>query len=164
MISTTVQKTINEQINKELFSSYLYLSMAAWFENKNLSGFANWMHVQAGEEHEHAMKFFAHLVERGGKVELKALSAPQTDWKNVLEVVKQVQEHEAFITASINTIYDQAVAEKDYPVQMLLQWFVNEQVEEEKNASDLVYQVGMLENSNSGLIMLDRQLGKRKSD
>ena len=162
MISNTVQKAINEQINKELFSSYLYLSMSAYFESKNLPGFAGWMHVQAEEETKHAMKFFDHLVDRGGRVELKAIAAPQTDWKSVLEVVKQVQEHEAFVTASINALYDLALSEKDYPAQVLLQWFVNEQVEEEKNAGDLVHQVSMLENSNSGLIMLDHQLGKRK--
>ena len=162
MISNSLQKNINEQINKELYSAYLYLSMSAYFENKNLPGFAKWMHVQAEEEYGHAMKFFDHLVDRGGKVELKAIAGPQADWKSTLEVVKQVQEHEAFVTSSINALFDQAQTEKDYPAQVLLQWFVNEQVEEEKNAADLVHQVSMLENSNSGLIMLDHQLGKRK--
>ena len=164
MISTSMQKTMNEQINKELFSAYLYLSMAAWFENKNLSGFAKWMRVQAEEEYEHAMKFFGHIVDRGGKVELKAIAAPQVDWKSNLDVVKQVLEHEQFVTASINALYEQAVAEKDYPAQIMLQWFVTEQVEEEKNAGELVYQVGAVENKESALMMLDHQLGMRQAD
>ena len=164
MISNTVQKAINEQINKELFSAYLYLSMSAYFEDKNLPGFAGWMHVQAEEEYEHAMKFFKHLADRGGRVELKAIAAPQVEWKSNLEVVKQVLEHEQFVTASINTLYDLAVAEKDYPAQVLLQWFINEQVEEEKNAGELVHQVNAVGSSESGLLMLDHQLGKRKEN
>jgi len=164
MISTTLQKTLNEQINKELFSSYLYLSMSAYFENQNLPGFAKWMRVQAEEEYEHAMKFFAHIVDRGGKVELKAIAAPQVEWKSNLEVVKEVLKHEEFVTASINALYDQALAEKDYPAQIMLQWFVNEQVEEEKNAAELVHLVDVMGGSGSSLVMLDVQLGKRKGD
>lgn len=164
MISVSMQKTMNEQINKELFSSYLYLSMAAWFESKNLSGFAKWMQVQAEEEYEHAMKFFGHIVDRGGKVELKAIAAPQVDWKSNLDVVKQVLEHEQFVTASINALYEQALSEKDYPAQIMLQWFVTEQVEEEKNAGDLIYQVNAVENKESALMMLDHQLGMRQAD
>ncbi len=164
MISNALVKTINEQINKELFSAYLYLSMGAYFEGKNLPGFANWMKVQAGEEYGHAMKFFHHLVERGAKVELKAIAAPQVDWKSNLEVVKQVKEHEQFITASINALYEQALAEKDYPAQIMLQWFINEQVEEEKNAEDLIHQVGAVEGNALGLVMLDQYLGKRGAD
>jgi len=164
MISQSMQKTMNEQINKELFSAYLYLSMAAWFESKNLSGFAKWMRVQAEEEYEHAMKFFGHITDRGGKVELKAIAAPQVDWKSNLDVVKQVLEHEQFVTASINALYEQAVSEKDYPAQIMLQWFVTEQVEEEKNAGDLIYQVNAVENKESALMMLDHQLGMRQAD
>ena len=162
MISNSMQKAINEQINKELFSAYLYLSMSAYFENNNLSGFANWMRVQAEEEKGHAMKLYEHLVDRGGKVELAAIAAPQIDWKSNLEVVKQVQEHEEYVTASINSLYDLAVAEKDYPAQVLLQWFISEQVEEEKHASELVYQVELLETKGSALMMLDHVLSERK--
>ena len=164
MISTNLQKAINEQINKELYSSYLYLAMSAHLETQNLPGFAAWMKVQSQEEYEHAMKFYAHIVDRGGKVELKAIENPKTGWKTPLEIVKQVQEHEAFVTASINAIFDIAVAEKDYPAQGMLQWFVNEQVEEEKNAAELVHLVTAMGGSDSSLILLDVQLGKRKAD
>jgi len=161
MISDKLYQSINEQINKELFSAYLYLSMATYFEHKNLSGFARWMQVQAGEEYAHAMKFYGHLAERGAKVELKAIAAPQTEWKSNLEVFKQVKQHEELVTASINAIYDLAITEKDYPAQVLLQWFVTEQVEEEKNAEDLIHQVGAVEGNTVGLFMLDQFLGKR---
>jgi ferritin len=161
MISTAMQKAINEQINKELYSSYLYLSMAAHFENKNLPGFARWMHVQADEEREHGMKFFTHLLDRGGKVELKAIASPGTEWQTNLEVFKQVQEHEAAVTASINILYELALKEKDYPAQVLLQWFITEQVEEEKNAADIVQQLELIDAKGTAVLMLDHQLGKR---
>ena len=164
MIPSVLVKNINEQINKELYSAYLYLSMSAWFEGQNLPGFAKWMHVQAEEEYEHAMKFFTHIVDRGGKVELKAIGAPQVDWKSNLEVVEEVLKHEEFVTASINALYDSAVAEKDYPAQVMLQWFINEQVEEEKNAADLVHLVKVMGGSPSSLVMLDVQMGKRGAD
>jgi ferritin len=161
MITIAMQKAINEQINKELYSSYLYLSMAAHFENKNLPGFAAWMHVQADEERGHGMKFFKYLVDRGAKVELAPIAGPQTDWKTNLEVFKQVQEHEALVTASINALYELALKEKDYPAQVVLQWFINEQVEEEKNASDIVQQLELIDAHGTAVLMLDHQLGKR---
>lgn len=164
MISTSMQKSLNEQINKELYSAYLYLSMSAWFDNNNLPGFAKWMHMQAEEEYEHAMKFFGHIADRGGKVELKAIAGPQVDWKSNLEVVEEVLKHEEFVTASINALYDQALLEKDYPAQVMLQWFIDEQVEEEKNAGELVHMVNMTEGKGTGLFMLDRQLGAREAD
>lgn len=161
MISNTMQKAINEQINKELYSSYLYLSMAAYFENRNLPGFAKWMHMQANEEREHGMKFFQHLLDRGGKVELKAIAAPEIDWKTNLDVFKQVQEHEAAVTASIYALYELALNEKDYPSQAMLQWFITEQVEEEKNAADIVQQLELIDARGTAVLMLDHQLGKR---
>lgn len=161
MISNTMQKAINEQINKELYSSYLYLSMAAYFENRNLPGFAKWMHMQADEEREHGMKFFQHLLDRGGKVELKAIAAPEVDWKTNLDVFKQVQEHEAAVTASIYALYELALSEKDYPAQAMLQWFITEQVEEEKNAADIVQQLELIDARGTAVLMLDHQLGKR---
>jgi ferritin len=156
-----MQKAINEQINKELYSSYLYLSMAAYFENRNLPGFAKWMHMQADEEREHGMKFFQYLLDRGGKVELKAIAAPEIDWKTNLDVFKQVQEHEAAVTASIYALYELALAEKDYPSQAMLQWFITEQVEEEKNAADIVQQLELIDARGTAVLMLDHQLGKR---
>ena len=164
MISNTIQKAINEQINKEFYSSYLYLSMAAYFENKNLPGFAKWMHIQAGEEHEHGMKFFKYLIDRGGLVELKAIAAPETDWKSYLAVFKQVQEHEAAVSASIYALYELALKEKDYPTQVMLQWFIDEQVEEEKNAAEIVQQLELIDAKGTAVLMLDHQLGKRGND
>lgn len=161
MISKTIQNAINEQINKELYSSYLYLSMAAFYENKNLPGFARWMYVQADEERFHGMKFFEHLIDRGGKVELKAIAGPEIDWSTNLDVFKQVQQHEAAVTASINALYELALKEKDYPSQVLLQWFITEQVEEEKNAADIVQQLELIDAKGTAVLMLDHQLGKR---
>ncbi len=164
MISEKMQKSINEQINKEFFSAYLYLAMAAHFENENLPGFANWMRIQAKEEQEHGMKFFEHLVDRGGAVELKPIDAPKTEWKSHLEVFKNVQQHEAFVTASINSLYETALQEKDYPAQVLLQWFITEQVEEEKNAADIVQQLELIDAKGTAVLMLDHQLSKREDD
>jgi ferritin len=161
MISSAMQKAINEQINKELFSSYLYLSMAAYFEAKNLPGFAKWMYVQVEEERSHGMKLFEHLLERGGKVELKGITSPQIDWQTSLDVFKHVQEHEAAVTTSINTLYELALSEKDYPAQLFLQWFITEQVEEEKNAADIVQQLELIDSRGTAVLMLDHQLGKR---
>jgi ferritin len=161
MISKAMQEAVNEQINKELYSSYLYLSMAAYFENKNLPGFAKWLHVQTDEERGHGMKLYQHLVDRNGRVMLKAIAAPATDWKSNLEVFKEVQTHEAEVTASINGLYELALKEKDYPMQVLLQWFINEQVEEEKNAADIVQQLELIDAHGTAVLMLDHQLGKR---
>jgi len=161
MISKPMQSAINEQINKELYSSYLYLSMAAYFENTGLPGTAKWMYVQAGEEREHAMKLFEHLVDRGGKVNLTALAAPETDWAGPMAVFKAVYEHEQFVTKSIHELYEVALKEKDYPAQVLLQWFINEQVEEEKNASDVIESMKRIEAHETAVLQLDHQLGKR---
>jgi Ferritin-like protein len=161
MIPKTIQDATNEQINKELYSSYLYLSMAAYFENKNLPGFAKWLHVQADEEREHGMKFYQHLVDRGGRVLLKGIAAPRTDWKSNLDVFKEAQSHEAAVTASINNLYELALKEKDYPAQVLLQWYITEQVEEEKNAAEIVQQLELIDAHGTAVLMLDHQLGKR---
>ena len=163
MISKPMQNAINEQINKELYSSYLYLSMAAYFENTGLPGTAKWMYVQADEEREHAMKLFEHLVDRGGKVLLTALAAPATEWAGPMVVFKAVYEHEQFVTKSINELYEVALKEKDYPAQVLLQWFINEQVEEEKNASDVIESMKRIEAHETAVLQLDHQLGKRGS-
>lgn len=161
MISSTLQDTINEQINKELFSSYLYLSMAAFFEAQNLPGFAHWMSIQSEEEREHAMKFYEHLLDRGGKVVLKAIEAPATEWASNLVVFKEAQAHEAKVTLSIYALYEQALSEKDFPAQVLLQWFITEQVEEEKNAAEIVHQLELIEAHATAVLMLDHQLAKR---
>jgi len=156
-----MQDAINDQINKELYSSYLYLSMAAYFEDKNLSGFAHWMRVQESEEREHAMKLYDYLLERGGKVALKAIDAPKTEWTSTLEVAEEVAAHEAKVTASIYALYETALKEKDYPAQIMLQWFISEQVEEEKNAAEIVANLKLIEERGTAVLMLDHRLGKR---
>jgi len=161
MIGKAMQESINEQINKELFSSYLYLSMSAYFEEKNLPGFASWMRIQEGEEREHAMKFYEFLLERNGRVLLKTIEAPATDWESPLDVFKQAAEHEAKVTASINALYELALKEKDYPAQVMLQWFISEQVEEEKNAAEIVAQLELVEARGTAILMLDHRLAKR---
>jgi len=161
MIGKTMQDAMNEQINKELFSSYLYLSMVAHFESKNLAGFAHWMRIQEAEEHEHAMKFYEFIIERGGQVVLKAIEAPATQWNSNLELFREVATHEAKVTASINALYELALAEKDYPAQVMLQWFINEQVEEEKNAAEIVANLELIEERGTAVLMLDHRLAKR---
>ena len=161
MITNTMQDAINEQINRELYSSYLYLSMAAYFEDKNLSGFSKWMRLQEAEERAHAMKLYEFLVDRGGRVALKAIAAPESDWKSTMELFKQVAAHEAAVTASIHSLYELALKEKDYPAQVMLNWFIAEQVEEEKNAAEIVAKLEMVEARDTAVLMLDHRLGKR---
>ncbi len=164
MIGKAMQDSMNEQINKELFSSYLYLSMAAYFEAKNLPGFANWMRIQSDEEREHAMKFYDFILERGGEVTLKAIDAPKSQWTSALEVGQEVAAHEAKVTASIYALYELALKEKDYPAQMMLQWFITEQVEEEKNAAEIVSNLKLIEERGTAILMLDHRLAKRKGE
>lgn len=161
MINKAMQDAMNEQINKEFYSSYLYLSMAAYFEEKNLAGFAHWMRIQDVEEREHAMKFYNFILERSGKVTLKALEAPKTEWKSSLELFEEAAAHEAMITASINILYELAMKEKDYPAVTMLQWFITEQVEEEKNAADIVANLKLIEDRGTAVLMLDHRLAKR---
>jgi ferritin len=164
MISKSLQDAINEQINKELYSSYLYLSMAAYFEAANLPGFAHWMRQQYQEEVAHAMKFFDFVLDRGGKVVLKAIEQPPSEWKSALEAFEVVYEHEQKVTGMINKLYDLALKENDYPTQVLLHWYINEQVEEEKNASQVVEQLKLIEARGTAILMLDKELGKRGKD
>jgi ferritin len=164
MISKIMQDAINDQIQKELYSSYLYLSMSAYFADRNLSGFAHWMRVQEAEEREHAMKLYDFILERGGKVNLKAIDAPKTEWTSTLEVAEEVAAHEAKVTASIYALYETALKEKDYPAQVMLQWFISEQVEEEKNAAEIVANLKLIEKGGTAVYVLDHQLGKRGGD
>ncbi|HQX01535.1 MAG TPA: ferritin [Anaerolineales bacterium] len=161
MINKSMQDAINDQINKELYSSYLYLSMAAYLEDRNLSGFAHWMRVQETEEREHAMKFYDFIVERGGRVMLKAIEAPKTEWKSTLELAEEVAAHEAVVTASIHALYELALKEKDYSAQIMLQWFITEQVEEERNAAEIVSNLKLIEDRGTAILMLDHRLAKR---
>lgn len=151
---------MNQQIKEETFSAYLYLAMSAYFQQANLSGFAQWMEVQAMEELTHAKKFFDYVLERGGRVTLEAIGKPQDDWKSPLEAFEAAYAHEQHITERINHLMDIAVADKDYASMAMLQWFVTEQVEEEANASSIVAKLKMVSGTN-GIFYLDRELGKR---
>lgn len=161
MISDKLVKAINEQIKNELFSGYLYLSMAAWFEDQNLPGMAKWMYAQAAEEQEHAMKFFHYLVERGARVELETIDKPQVDFVSALNVFEMSLEHEQKVTAMINNLYEIALEVKDYPTQVLLQWYIEEQVEEEDNVGTAVEMLKMSEGKAWQLLMLDGKFGAR---
>ena len=161
MLEAKMRDALNKQINAELYSSYLYMSMAAWFESLSLKGFAHWMHVQAKEEHAHGMKFFAYVVERGGKIELKAIEAPPKSWKNPLDAFKAVAAHEAKVTGLINGLADQAQELRDHATSTMLHWFISEQVEEEAHAAEILAKLEMIGESSGGLFALDHQLAKR---
>jgi ferritin len=161
MIGKKVLDIINEQIKNELESYYIYLSMAAWFHSQNLDGMAHWMRCQAHEEMIHAMKFFDHLIDRGGVVKLMDLKQLKTKWKSVLEPWKDAYEHEKFITAKINAITKIARQEDDYAAEPLLAWFSKEQIEEEANTEKVVKQLEMVGDNKQGIFMIDRELGAR---
>ena len=163
-MNTKLLNEMNEQINKEIYSGYLYLAMAAHFETQNLGGFAKWMEMQAKEELEHGMKFYSFLNEMGEKVELKAIDQPQTSFGSPTEVFEQVLDHEKYVTSRIHMLYELALAEKDYATEVFLQWFVKEQVEEEKNATEILESLKMAGESGNFLFMLDRKLGEREED
>lgn len=159
-----IEKGFNEQINEELFSSYIYLAMAAHFESMNLEGFANWMRHQAQEEVDHAMRFYTHINRRGGRVVLKAIGEPPVDFGSPLDAFQKALDHERHITGTINALYEMAVEEKDYPAQMELQWFIDEQVEEEENAGNIVELLKLAGDNKGALLMLDRELSKRSAE
>ncbi len=162
MIGQKMQDALNEQIKHELESGYLYLSMATYFHDAGLDGMAKWMKAQALEEQEHAMKIFDHIIERGGRVNLKALAEPQKEWESPLEAFKAAYDHEMFITSKIDELVDLAKKENDHPAESMLEWFVDEQVEEEDSASSIVSLLERASDSGNGLVMVDRELGKRE--
>ena len=158
MIDKKMEEALNEQIKEEFYSSYLYLSMSAWFETINLKGFASWMKVQAQEELFHAVKIFDYLNERQGKVSLKAIDTPKTKWDSPLAVFEAAYKHEQYITGCINELVHLAMELKDRAAQVFLDWFVNEQVEEEATADGVVQQLKLIGNEGQGLFMIDREL------
>ena len=164
MLNPTVQQALNDQVQKELHSAYIYLSMAAYFEAENLAGAASWMRQQASEEQAHAMKIFDFIIDRGGRVALQAIDAPPADFASPLAVFQASYAHEQKVTKSIHDLYALAVKEGDYPTQVMLQWFIDEQVEEEKNASAIMAQLQMVGDSPAALLMIDRQLAARAGD
>jgi ferritin len=159
-----MQAAFNTQINEELFSSYVYLAMSAHFEAGNLEGFAKWMRHQAEEEMEHAMRLFDHLNQRGCRVVLKAIGEPPLDYGSPLEAFQKALAHEQHITRCIHDLYKLAVAEADYPAQLALQWFIEEQMEEEENSGRVVELLKMAGDNKGALLMLDRELAKRSSE
>jgi ferritin len=161
MLSEKMNTAINEQINAELFSSYLYLSMAAWSAKKGLKGFENWMKVQAQEELLHSMKFFDHVNGRGGSVKLEAIEQPHTEWENALDIAKVTLKHERKVTGLIHDLMHLAVEERDFASQNFLQWFISEQVEEEATADDIVTRLQLAADSKPALLMIDKELSAR---
>lgn len=163
MLSEKMEKALNDQINAELYSSYLYLSMAAYFEDQNLAGSAGWMRVQAQEELAHAMKFFDWINERRGRVALAGIDKPDFEWGSPLEAFEASFKHEQYITGRINDLVALAIEEKDFASRNMLNWFVDEQVEEESSVDAVLQQLRMIGDSKHGLYMIDRELGARQA-
>jgi ferritin len=161
MLNEKIQDAFNKQLNAELFSSYLYVSMAAYCESQNLKGMAHWMRLQAQEENMHAMKFFDFINERGGKVVLTQIDAPKVEWSSPLEVFEDTCEHERKVTALIHNLVDLALSEKDHAAYAFLQWFVTEQVEEEASAQEIAGKLKLVGDRAGMLFMLDRELAQR---
>jgi ferritin len=164
MLSKAIQDAINEQIKNELYSAHQYLSMAAYCESVNLPGFAHWMLAQAQEEREHAMKFYNFLLNRKGRVILQAIEQPVVEFGSPLEVFEQALEQEQQVTAQINELYGLTTSENDYASLAFLQWFLTEQVEEEKNVGDVLETLNMIGDEGEALFLFDRELGKRGNE
>lgn len=164
MLGKRLQDALNEQITNELYSAYVYLAMAAHLTGANLRGCARWMRLQSQEEYSHAMKIYDFILERGGRVVLKPIDQPPAQYKSPLDVFQQALKHEQKVTGMINRLYELAIKENDYPTQIMLQWFVTEQVEEEHAASDVVEQLKMIGNEPTALFLLDQQLGARGAE
>lgn len=160
-LSETMERALNEQINAEMYSAYLYLSMSSHFKGENLDGFAAWFLAQAREEMFHAEKFYHFVHRRGGKVALTAIDAPPAAWNSPLAAFENVLAHEQHVTGLIHKLVDLALNERDHATTGFLQWFVDEQVEEEENASGIVEQLRRVGDSTQGLFMMDRELGTR---
>lgn len=162
MLSKTLEKALNEQITHEFYSEYLYLAMASYCDSIDLGGFAGWFISQAEEEHQHAMKLFKYVQDREGHVELGAIAKPEHEYKDVIHLFEKVLEHEQKVTQNINNIYELALKEKDYPTQVELEWFIKEQVEEEKQVSDILKQLKWIKDNPTMLFMLDQKMGERR--
>lgn len=161
MISQKLQDAINEQINKEFYSEYLYLSMEAYCRSIDLDGFANFFHVQTQEEHFHGMKLYTFLIDLDGRVVLKSIAAPPTEFKSVIELFEKTLEHEKFVTKSINELMDAAVKDNNHAVMSFLKWFVDEQVEEESTDSKILSKLKLINGEGHGLLMLDAEMAQR---
>ena len=164
MLSKGIQEAINDQIHHELHSAYVYLAMSAYLETANFTGFAQWMRMQSKEEVVHAMKLFDYVNDRNGRVTLKALEQPPTDFKSVLGVFEGALAHEQKVTQMIYNLYKLATEENDYATQVQLQWFINEQVEEEATATSVVDRLKIAGNDGAALLILDQQMGARQAE
>ena len=162
MLSKSMETALNRQVNREMYSAYLYLAMSAYFETTGLKGFAKWMRIQAKEEQGHAMKIYDYIIARGGKVSLDAIEAPKAKWTSAGKVFEETCAHEQKVTGMINNLVDLAIKEKDHATFEMLQWFVKEQVEEEQNSGEILSQINVLGDIVGHLFWLDHQLGKRE--
>lgn len=161
MISKKMEDMLNEQVKNEFFSAYFYLSMSAWFTSKNLNGFANWYSVQAQEERDHATMIMDYILRVGGNAEFRAIDAPDTDFKSPMDIFEKTLAHERMVTGLLNDLMGQAVDERDFKTQHFLQWYINEQVEEEENASGLIEKLKISGNSEAGILYMDNEAAAR---
>ena len=164
MLKKKVEEALNQQLNREFYSAYLYLSMSAYFDSIDLPGFAHYMKVQYQEESAHAIRIFNYLINVGGKIQLKTIEEPKNIWKDVIEVFEETHKHECYITDSINSVLAIAHKEHDYATINMLQWFIGEQVEEEATVLKILNQLRMVEGKGPGLFMLDREMAQRISN
>lgn len=161
-INDHLQNELNEQVNRELFSGYLYLSLATWFDKRGLSGFSHWMKRQALEEKDHGMKIYEYVYDRDGDITLKQIDEPPTRWETIKEAFNAAYLHEQYITREIHRIMDMARNEKDFATVTFLQWFVTEQVEEEKSVKEILDKIEFLGDNTQGILMLDKELKERE--
>lgn len=161
MLDKRMEKALNDQINAEIYSAYLYMSMSAYFESISLKGFANWMRVQTMEEQTHAKKFYDFMLDRGGRVLLTSIDAPPTEWESPLAAFEHVLEHEQHVTSLINGLMDLAIDLRDHATGSFLKWFIDEQVEEEASADEIIQSLKLNEHNPAGLFMIDKELGQR---
>lgn len=161
MMNKKIEQEINKQINAEFYSAYLYLSMSAYLSSINLNGFASWMKVQYQEEMDHATKFYNYVIERGGTITLGAIEKPKSSWNGIIEVIEETFAHEQLVTSLINNLMQVAHEENDYASVSFLQWFVDEQVEEEASVDEVLQQLKLIDGKGSGLFMLDREAKTR---
>lgn len=162
MISEKLNEQLNQQMEAEFYSAYFYLSMSAWFKSKSLNGFANWFHVQSKEERDHAALIMDYLIKVGAKVEFLPIEAPEQQYEGPLDICEKTLKHEKLVTSLIYNLMDTAQAEHDYKTIQFLQWFVNEQVEEEENATEIIEKIKMADNTEGGILFIDAELSSRK--
>ena len=161
MLKPNVEKALNEQVNKELYSAYLYQAMSAHSANIGLEGVANWLDIQAQEEMSHARKMYDYILECGGKVNLEAIDKPDTDYQTAKDMFNKTLEHEKLVTASINDLVYLAREERDYATEIFLSWFVTEQVEEEASVNAIIDKLNLIGDGGNGIFMLDKELASR---